>query len=161
MARTQAADYDLRKLAIVEAAAALFAEKGFLGASLVDLAISCSSSKSLIYHYYPSKEDILFDVMASHVEALNDALDDVEGRAATRPRRSAADPRLHAALRRRRPPAQGVAERTGSLPPDRRAEIVSRQRRLILRVERIWRTFSPSCAARAGWRVRRPCCSSA
>ena len=38
MARTQAADYDLRRLAIVEAAAELYAQFGFLGASLVDLA---------------------------------------------------------------------------------------------------------------------------
>src|SRR3981189_3241519 len=77
MARTQAADYDLRRLAIVEAAAELYAEFGFLGASLVDLAERCKVSKSLIYHYYGSKEDILYDVMSSHIEALNAAADDV------------------------------------------------------------------------------------
>lgn len=73
MARTQAADYDERKLGIVEAAAALYASRGFNGASVADLAERCKTSKSLIYHYYLSKEDILFDVMISHVRALDEA----------------------------------------------------------------------------------------
>src|SRR6185437_11202433 len=63
MARTQAPDYEERRNAMLEKAAELYAERGFLGASLADLAASCRTSKSLIYHYYPSKEDILFDVM--------------------------------------------------------------------------------------------------
>ena len=73
MARTQAADYDERKEAIVAAAAALYASRGFNGASVADLAERCKTSKSLIYHYYASKEDILYDVMISHVRALEAA----------------------------------------------------------------------------------------
>ena len=38
MARTQAADYDERKEAIVNTAAALFARDGFTGASVADIA---------------------------------------------------------------------------------------------------------------------------
>lgn len=70
MARTQAADYEERRGGIVDRAAKLYAERGFLGASISDLARLCKTSKSLIYHYYPSKEDILFDVMHSHVADL-------------------------------------------------------------------------------------------
>ena len=77
MARTQAADYEERRTAIVEQAARLFAERGFLGASIADLAEACNSSKSLIYHYYTSKEDILYDVMHSHVRALLDTAEEV------------------------------------------------------------------------------------
>lgn len=77
MARTQAADYEQRREAIVDAAARLFAEKGFLGASIADIANACEMSKSLIYHYYESKEDILFDVMHSHVKALLDAAEKI------------------------------------------------------------------------------------
>jgi AcrR family transcriptional regulator len=77
MARTQAADYDERKEAIVEAAAALYARRGFNGASVADLAERCKTSKSLIYHYYQSKEDILFDVMISHVRGLEEATREV------------------------------------------------------------------------------------
>lgn len=40
----------------------LFAERGFAGASMSDLARRCGVSKALIYHYYESKEDILFDI---------------------------------------------------------------------------------------------------
>jgi hypothetical protein len=70
MARPQSPDYDKRRDAIVAAAARLYAEKGFKGASIADLAGACRTSKSLIYHYFPSKEDILYDVMASHLELL-------------------------------------------------------------------------------------------
>ena len=67
MARKQAPDFEQRRDAILEQAARLYAAQGFLGASVADLARACKTSKSLIYHYYPSKEDILFDVMHSHV----------------------------------------------------------------------------------------------
>lgn len=80
MARTQAADYGERRGAILEKAAGLYAERGFLGASVADLADALGMSKSLIYHYYPSKEDILFDVMHSHVQALLDAAEAIAAR---------------------------------------------------------------------------------
>ena len=77
MARTQAADYGQRREAIVDQAAALFAKRGFLGASMADLAAACGMSKSLLYHYYGSKEDVLFAVMESHVDQLVDDVDEV------------------------------------------------------------------------------------
>lgn len=89
MARTQAADFEKRREAIVEHAARLFAERGFLGASIADLAAACSTSKSLIYHYYASKEDILFDVMHAHVGALLDAAEEIAAQKIP-PRRSCA-----------------------------------------------------------------------
>lgn len=73
MARTQAAEYDQRREHIVEQAARLYAKNGFLGASVSDLAEACDISKSAIYHYYPSKEDILFDVMYSHIAGLEES----------------------------------------------------------------------------------------
>ncbi|MDZ7628144.1 MAG: TetR/AcrR family transcriptional regulator [Parvularculaceae bacterium] len=75
MARTQAEDYGEKREAIVAEAAKLFALRGFDGASLAELAEACGMSKSLFYHYYPSKEAILFAVMDSHIEALLTALD--------------------------------------------------------------------------------------
>ena len=77
MARTQAADYEQRREAIVDKAAALFARRGFLGASMSDLATACETSKSLLYHYYSSKEDLLFAVMLSHVDQLVDDVAEV------------------------------------------------------------------------------------
>lgn len=70
MARTQAADYDAKRFSITAHAAKLFARKGFAGASISELAERCAVSKSLIYHYYASKEAILFDVMKDHIDDL-------------------------------------------------------------------------------------------
>lgn len=73
MARNQAADFEQRRETIVENAVTLFATAGFLGTSVADLAKSCKTSKSLIYHYFSSKEDILFEAMDSHVRVLWEA----------------------------------------------------------------------------------------
>src|ERR1051325_5893413 len=73
MARPQSPDYDKRREAILAAAARLYARQGFQGASVADLAKACNTSKSLIYHYFPSKDDILYATMASHLDALVEA----------------------------------------------------------------------------------------
>lgn len=73
MARTQAPDYDQRREFIVERAARLYADRGFHGASMADVAKACGMSKSLLYHYFPSKEDVLFEAMDAHVKTLLDA----------------------------------------------------------------------------------------
>ncbi len=75
MARPQSPDYDRRREAILEAAAHLYAKRGFQGASVADLAKAGGTSKSLIYHYFPSKDDILYETMATHLDALVEAAD--------------------------------------------------------------------------------------
>jgi len=72
MARTQAVDFDERREKILAMAAMLIAENGFLGTSLVDIAAASHVSKSLLYHYFPAKEDILFAIMWRHVGNLLD-----------------------------------------------------------------------------------------
>jgi AcrR family transcriptional regulator len=75
MARGRAADYEDRRREIGEAAARLFAEKGFAAVSVSDIARAAGCAKSLLYHYYPSKERLLADLLTSHVEALRAAAD--------------------------------------------------------------------------------------
>ena len=72
MARPQAADYEDRKELIVDEAAKLVAAQSFLGTSISDIAKACDFSKSLLYHYYDSKEKLLFAVMTSHIDRLDD-----------------------------------------------------------------------------------------
>lgn len=72
MARGRGVDFDERRERIVAAAALLFAKNGFLGASLADISASCGMSKGLIYHHFPTKEDILFAIMWGHVSNLVD-----------------------------------------------------------------------------------------
>lgn len=153
MARKQAADYEQRREAIIDRAADLFAVKGFLGSSVADLAEACNTSKSLIYHYYPSKEDILHAVMASHVEQLTTAATDV---AAMGPDPAA---RLRELARRFMRLYIGAASRQKvllndltHLPADRRAEIVAGQRALVALVEDILAALHPPLAQDAAHR---------
>jgi AcrR family transcriptional regulator len=77
MARTKAASFDAQRAAIRDAAARLFAEKGYASASIADLARACGISKALMYHYYRDKEDLLADVAMSYVDRLASLVDEV------------------------------------------------------------------------------------
>ncbi len=132
MARTQAADYEERRTSIVEKAADLFARNGFLGTSVSDIAKSCDASKSLLYHYFPSKEDVLFGVMASHIDRLIEMVERVEGEGGPAPAR------LSRLLHLFMSEYVGAASRQSvllkeldNLPPDRKASIVAKQRKII------------------------------
>lgn len=134
MARTQAADYEEKRQTIVEEAARLFAAQGSDGASVAELAEACATSKSLIYHYYPSKEAILFDVMNGHMDDLLGAIEEnAAGPAAE------AFARFTRALLRR---YAGAAARQkvllyeiDRLPRAQRQEIIDKERRLIAHAE--------------------------
>ncbi|QPQ55307.1 TetR family transcriptional regulator [Allosphingosinicella flava] len=148
MARPQSPDYDKRREAIVATAAKLFARRGFQGASVADLAEACSTSKSLVYHYFPSKEDILFEVMSSHLEQLVTAADDAM-LGAPKPRDKLHDIAL--AFMRLYVTAQAehkvLLNELDNLPPDRRNEIVSKQRRIIAIVEEQIAEIRPDVSA--------------
>ncbi len=55
---------------IKNTAAALFANCSYPTTSLASIAKSCEVSKSLIYHYYRDKAEILFDIANGHVQRL-------------------------------------------------------------------------------------------
>lgn len=152
MARTQAADYDVRKQAIVEAAAALFATRGFTGASVADIAQRGKISKSLIYHYYESKEDILYDVMISHVRAL-----EIAARAVMTEKKETPQRKLRELTHRFMALYVGAAARhkvllndLDHLPKARRTEIVSVQRRLIETVQTLLVEIEPALKRKSG-----------
>jgi AcrR family transcriptional regulator len=70
MARTRAEDYDEKRRHILKASARLFARHGFTGTSITMVAKACGASKALLYHYYGSKEEVLFDILHLHLETL-------------------------------------------------------------------------------------------
>ena len=148
MARPQSPDYDKRREAILEAAARLYAEKGFPGASVAELAKACRTSKSLIYHYFPSKDDILYAVMVEHLDALTEA-------AETACESGSADAKLRTltkAFMRLYASAQNhhkvLLNELDCLPPERRAEIVAKQRRIIEAAETVIGEIAPGGGAR-------------
>ncbi len=152
MARTQAEDYGEKRAAIVEEAAKLFAARGFDGASLADLASACGMSKSLFYHYYPSKEAILHAVMDEHMEDLLTAVDD---QPTDDPARA-----LQRFARRLLRLYAGAADRQkvllydlARLPAAERRAIVAKEKKLIAHVEEILARAEPK-ADRAALRAR-------
>jgi AcrR family transcriptional regulator len=151
MARPQSPDYDKRRDAIVAVAAGLYARNGFKGASVADLASACRTSKSLIYHYFPSKEDILYDVMASHLELLADAAEEAVGGEGGDPKQ-----RLQAIAHSFMRLYSGAADRhrvllneLDNLPSERRADVIAKQRRIIALVESQIRQVRPDLAGAA------------
>jgi AcrR family transcriptional regulator len=67
MARPRAHDYDDKRKLVLERAAELFARRGYGGASITMIAEACGVSKALLYHYYPDKEAVLFDIISEHL----------------------------------------------------------------------------------------------
>ncbi len=72
MARTIAKDHDQKRAQILKSAAKVFATEGFDRASMTQLARECGISKANIYHYYDSKDAILFDILDTYLVALRD-----------------------------------------------------------------------------------------
>lgn len=156
MARTQSQDYDKRRASITDHAAQLFAKYGFLGASIADLATACGASKSLVYHYFPSKEDVLYGVMSVHLDELVAISESVM-----------ADPKAKPGLRLERLTTQFIAayvdaaashkvllNELDNLPADKRALIVDRQRRIIGTVSNLLIAIRPELGAHRD--VQRP-----
>jgi len=78
VARPRAQDYDRKRQAILKTATQLFAAKGFDRASIAQVAAECGVSKALLYHYYDSKDALLFDIIRTHLEELNAALAEID-----------------------------------------------------------------------------------
>lgn len=70
MARTRAGDWGDKRALIYDRAAELFATQGFSRTSIAELAAHCQASKSWIYHYFPSKEAILYEILHDHMSLL-------------------------------------------------------------------------------------------
>ena len=136
MARPQAADYAEKRAAITAAAARLFARHGYAGAPIAELAAACGLSKSLLYHYYGSKDAILFAVMDGHMAELLEVVDtppaaDLAPVDAWRAFAEALLTRYAGAADSQKVLLYDLDH----LAADRRAEIVARQRRLIAAAE--------------------------
>ena len=72
MARTIAKDHDDKRAQILTTAASIFAREGFDRASMNQIAAACGISKANIYHYYTSKDSLLFDLLDQYLNELRD-----------------------------------------------------------------------------------------
>jgi AcrR family transcriptional regulator len=75
MARTRSENYDGVREGILTAAVDLIAQQGYMRMSIAELADACKLSRGALYHYFDSKEAILFAILDTHVRALIDHID--------------------------------------------------------------------------------------
>lgn len=74
MPRSLARNHDDKRAAILKGAAQLFARDGYGRASMAGVAAACGISKANIYHYYASKDALLFDILDTHLRGLRDRI---------------------------------------------------------------------------------------
>ena len=74
MARTRARDFEEKQHSLLLDAAHIFATVGMEKASMSQIATEAGVSKSLLYHYYPSKDALIFAIIHTHLEELEQAL---------------------------------------------------------------------------------------
>lgn len=84
MARKKAADHELQRDQILELAAQKFATTSYISTSMADLAAACGTSKARLYHYYASKDAILFDLLDRYTKRLMQIIAEVEAAARRR-----------------------------------------------------------------------------
>jgi len=148
MARPIAADHDDKRSAILKAAAKLFASHGFDRASMAEIALACGVSKALLYHYYASKDQLLFDIIRAHLDDLVAAIEAVPKTLAPRERLAAM---IHALLEEYRHADEEHQIQISDLkrlPPKMKAELVERERVLVRQFSGALAGLEPILAAR-------------
>ncbi len=69
-----------RRSELTREAARLFAEKGYHGTSIGDLAEAMGVQKASLYHHIASKADLLWEVARDGADAFHAALDEIDDR---------------------------------------------------------------------------------
>jgi AcrR family transcriptional regulator len=67
---------DTKMRMIGRAAAKLFNQKGYLETSLVDISSAVGMSKGGIFHYFPTKNDILYFILSNYMDVVLEGLEE-------------------------------------------------------------------------------------
>ena len=70
MARPKSASHELKRDEILDIAAQCFADASYPATSMNTIAAAGGTSKARLYHYYDSKEAILFDLLDRYTQRL-------------------------------------------------------------------------------------------
>jgi AcrR family transcriptional regulator len=70
MARPTAPDHDDKAAAVLAAAGRVFAQRGFEGATMLDVAQAAGFSKAGVYHYFASKEHLLHGLLQGSLQEV-------------------------------------------------------------------------------------------
>jgi AcrR family transcriptional regulator len=136
MARPKSATHDLKRDEILDVAAQCFARQSFPAASMNDIAKACGTSKARLYHYYESKEAILFDLLDRYTQRLLALIGEAEGRAQRKnlSERDALSELVRAFLAEYETSATrhaALVSDTKFLGPAQREQVVNRQRDVV------------------------------
>ena len=136
MPRRRAVSYDAKLEHIRDTAAGLFARDGFSRTSMAELAAACGVSKALLYHYFDSKEALLFDILQAYLADLETAVA-IMPAADTAPRDHLRD-LIRALLRQYREAGNThklLTFELAVLAEDRQAELRGTERRIMTRFD--------------------------
>lgn len=148
MARPKSLQHELKRDEILDVAAQCFADRSYPAASMNEIAAACGASKARLYHYYESKEAILFDLLDRYTQRLLALIGQVE---ATAQRRNLDDrAALHELIRSFLEEYETSATRHVALLHDtkflgdaQREAILDRQRDVVSAVTRFLRRAYP------------------
>ncbi|MBL3568637.1 TetR/AcrR family transcriptional regulator [Rhodovulum sp. BSW8] len=144
MARTRAEDFERKQRNLLLDAARVFAEQGMEKASMAQIAAEAGVSKSLLYHYYPSKDALIFSIIETHLTELDDALAEAD-----RPD-AAPEDRLRLLVRTVLEKYRGADDQhkvqlnaAAALSPDQRACLTEIERRIVRRFSAVLTEIRP------------------
>ena len=80
MARPRSAGFDLQREQMLEAAAQLFATRGYTATTMQQVAAACGVSKATLYHYVRDKHGLLAQIAGGHVARLEALVLQVQAR---------------------------------------------------------------------------------
>ncbi|SMG16912.1 MULTISPECIES: TetR/AcrR family transcriptional regulator [unclassified Paracoccus (in: a-proteobacteria)] len=145
MARTRAADFEEKQRVLLDKAAEVFADLGMEKASMAQIAAHSQVSKALLYHYYPSKDALIFAIIITHLEELDAAIEDADD--ADLPPRQRLRQLVGTVLDRYRGADNQhkvQLNATSALPDEQKAEILAVERRIVRRFAMVLREINPS-----------------
>jgi AcrR family transcriptional regulator len=128
-----------RREELTRTAARLFAERGYHGTSLAEIAEALGIQKASLYHHIASKEDLLWEVARGGAVAFHAALDGVpEDAPATEKIRLALRSHLHV-VAEQLDAATVFTREWRALDGERRAEFLAERRRYEERIRDLFR----------------------
>ena len=144
MARTRAQDFEEKQRGILDNAATVFAQQGMERASMSQIAKYAQVSKALLYHYYPSKDALIFAIIITHLEELDAAIEAADDPALT------PEQRLRQLVGAVLENYRGADDQhkvqlnaTPALPDEHRAEITAIERNIVRRFSRVRDEINP------------------
>ncbi len=144
MPRVRADDYEEKYQSILDSAARLFAKVGYPGAKLNDVAKLCGASKSMLYHYFPTKDDLLLALLTEHLDRLIADIEElVAGNETPKKKFSQLVETFVSKSARSRQRNVTAMNDMKFLPPDKQAPILKLQRKVTSLIGQLLRELKP------------------